>query len=275
MHRCQTYVTVATNSPLSRKPSDVQYVLYICKRKVEKNLFCNPQLHLRIHIEPFPPLLPDPLQLGHIQRMHLVHVPIVHLAALGLLHDLDRSPGHDVHRLAVRHESDVVIEDAARVEQGDGEADPFLDQELPFVDQRVRVRGDLVVEVVFAESEDGDQVGARADGEFDEAFAALEHEPESVRLGVEGFPGSADDDGDGAAHAFVVGAAFGEDVLAGFAGDGSKAHGECPITVKGDAEIGVESEEGVCDAGEELLEAEGFGRKGGEGAVGDLSLIHI
>jgi len=108
------------------------------------------------------------------------------------------------------------------------------------VHQGVLVRLHLVVQVVFAKREDGDEIGARADGELDEAFAALEHEAEAVRLGVEALAGAADDDRDGAAHAFVVGAAAREDVFAALTRDGGEAEGEGVVAVEGDAEVGVE-----------------------------------
>ena len=90
-----------------------------------------------------------------------------------------------------------------------------------------------------------------------------------MRLGVEGFPRAAHDDGDGATHAFAVGAAAVEQVFARLARHGGEAHDEGVVAVEGDAEVGVEREEGVCDAGEELGETEGFGGEGGEGPVAD------
>lgn len=56
---------------------------------------------------------------------------------------------------------------------------------------------------------------------------------------IQRFARAADDDGDGAAHAFAVGAAFAQEILAGFAGYGGEAHGKDVVTVEGDAEVGV------------------------------------
>ncbi len=131
----------------------------------------------------------------------------------------------------------------------------------------MRLGRDLIVEFVFSKPEHGDEVGAVPDGELDEAFAALEHELEQVRLRVEGFASAPDHDGDCAAHAFVVWAALGEEVVARFPAYGCESQCEGVVTVDGDAEVGVESQESVGNAGEELGEAEGFGAEGGEGAV--------
>ena len=141
------------------------------------------------------------------------------------------------------------------MEQRDRKPEQLLNHELRFMHKGVLVRLHLVVEVVFAEGEDGDEVRAGADGEFDEALSAFQDEPEAVWEGVEALAGAADDDGDGAAHAFVVGAAAGEDVLAALAGDRGEAHGKCVVAVERDAEVGVEGEEGVCDAREQLAKA--------------------
>ncbi len=171
--------------------------------------------------------------------MDLIHVALVRLPPT-LLHHLDRLAHHHVQRPPVRHHAHVVVEHPSGVEERDREPQQLLDHELRFVHQGVLVRLHLVVQVVFAKREDGDEIGARADGELDEAFAALEHEAEAVRLGVEALAGAADDDRDGAAHAFVVGAAAREDVFAALTRDGGEAEGEGVVTVEGDAEVGVE-----------------------------------
>ena len=126
------------------------------------------------------------------------------------------------------------------MEQRHGEPEHFLDHQLRFVHVWVLGRIELLVEVVFAESEHGDEIGALADRELDEPLALLEDEFKRARFGVEGFARAADDDGDGTAHAFAVAAAFGEDVFAAFARDGRKAHAQGVVAVKRDAEVGVE-----------------------------------
>ena len=133
----------------------------------------------------------------------------------------------------------------------------------------MRVRLHLVVELVLAKREHGDEIGARADGELDESLAAFQYKPKRVGLRVEGFGRPADDDGDGAAHAFAVGAASRKDVFARLARHGGEAQGKGVVTVERDTEVGVEGEERVCDAGEELGEAERFRGEGGECAVRD------
>ena len=155
------------------------------------------------------------------------------------------------------------------MEQRNGETEQLLDNELDFVDERVLLGLDLVVELVFAKGEDRDEIGAGADGELDEALAALEHEAEKVRLRVERFASATDNNRYGATHAFAICAASREQVLTGFAGHGGEAEGESVVAVEGDAEVGVEGEKGVCYAGEEGGEAESFGAEGREGPMGD------
>lgn len=61
-----------------------------------------------------------------------------------------------------------------------------------------------------------------------------------------------------------------EEGFAGAAGDGGEAHEHEEVAVEGDAEVGVESEEGVCNPWEETLEAGGvFGAEVAEGSVGN------
>lgn len=198
--------------------------------------------------------------------MDLIHIPLLRL---DLLHHLNR-PAHDhVQRPPVRQHAVIVVENAPGVEQRDRESEQLFHHELRFVHQWVPVRLHLVIEIVFAKREHWDEVGARADRELYEAFAAFEDEAEAVGEGVEGFAGAANDDCDCAAHAFAVGAAAGKDILAALARDGGEAQGEGVVAVQGYAEVGVEGEEGVCDAREQLAKSQGFGGEGGEGAVRD------
>lgn len=150
------------------------------------------------------PLFPDTRQLLNVQGVDVIDVDVVRF---GALHDLDGAADDDVQGSAIGDDADVVIEHAAGVEQWDGEAQGILDQHLHLVDDRVAVRLDLLVQLVFAKSQHGHEVGAGADGEFDEAFPPLQHKPEQLRARVEGLARAADDNGDGAAHAFAVGAA--------------------------------------------------------------------
>ena len=79
----------------------------------------------------------------------------------------------------------------------------------------MRVGRDLLIELVFAKRQDRDEIGSGSYCKLDEPLAAFQYETK-VRMGlrVEGFPCAADNDSDGTAHAFTIGAAFGEDVLA-------------------------------------------------------------
>lgn len=210
--------------------------------------------------------MPDALQLPHILGVELVQILLVRLL---VPHHLDRAPHHHIQRPAIGHHAVVVIEDAAGVKKRDGEAEGPLHGHLDLIDGRMRVRLHLVVEVVFAKRQHGHEIGAGAHGQLDEALAPPEHQAQRVRSRVQGLARAAHDDGDGAAHAFAVGAAAAEQVFARVARHGAEAHPQGVVAVEGDAEVGVEGEEGVGDAGEELGEAEGFGREGGEGAVAD------
>ena len=101
-----------------------------------------------------------------------------------MLRHLDRPAHNDIERPAIGHHADIVVEHAPGMEQGDGEAEGFFEDDLGLVDQGVRVGADLVVEFVFAEGKHGDEIRAGADGELDEAFSLFQDEAEGVGLGV-------------------------------------------------------------------------------------------
>lgn len=150
-------------------------------------------------------LIPKPQQLLDILLVHLVHILGVGML---ILDDADGLADDDVDGPAIRHHADIVVEDAARVEDGNSKAHNFLDEELELVKQGVRLAVDLVVDVIFAEGKDGDQVSAGADGHLDETLAAAEDEADDAGACVERLASAADDDSDGATHAFVVVSAF-------------------------------------------------------------------
>lgn len=83
--------------------------------------------------------------------MELVDVVIVEFVSVMRLDDLDRTTDDDVQRATVGHHPDVVVEDTARVEQGDGESHGVFHEHLELVDEGMAVRGDLFVEIVLAE----------------------------------------------------------------------------------------------------------------------------
>jgi hypothetical protein len=155
------------------------------------------------------------------------------------------------------------------MEQRHSKSKHFLHHQLRLVHVWVLCRIELLVQVVFAESQDGDHISALADGELDETLPLLKDQFERARFGIEGFARAADNNSNGAAHSLTIAAALGEDVFAALAGDGGEAHSQGVVAVEGHAEVGVEGEEGVCDSGEELFETESFGGKGREGAVRD------
>ena len=101
-----------------------------------------------------------------------------------------------VDLLPVCQEADVVIEDSPGVEERDGEADSLADGPLKAPEERL-LRGDeLVIEIVLAKGQDGDDACVLADGEFEEAPAPPEDEGHCTRDGFEGFAGAADYDRD-------------------------------------------------------------------------------
>lgn len=140
--------------------------------------------------------------------MNLIHVGLLRLRVLGYF---DRDTHDNVQRAAIGHDANIIIKYPASMEQRHGKAKSFLDDHLKFVDQRMPVSLELVVELVFAKCEHGNEISAGADGELDKTFATLEDETEKMRLGVKGLAGTADHDGDGTAHPFVVRSAGGED----------------------------------------------------------------
>lgn len=76
------------------------------------------------------PLLPDALQLRDIRGVDFVHV---RLLGLRVLHDFDGFPHDDVEWAPIGHYSNVVIENAAGVEERHSEAEHFFDGHLDFV----------------------------------------------------------------------------------------------------------------------------------------------
>jgi len=210
--------------------------------------------------------MPDAHQLVHVLLMYLVDVIVVWVR---VLHHPDRATDNDVDGSPVRHHAYVVVEDTPRVEDGHRKAHELLDEHLELVYVGMRIGIELVVDVVFAEGEDRDEVGAGAYGHLDKALAAVEDELYGTGARIEGFTCAAYDDGDGAAHAFVVITAFGEDVFAGLARYGGHAETKGVFAIDGVAEVGIEGQQGVGDAREELRKAKGFRCKGSEGAMGD------
>ena len=131
-----------------------------------------------------------------------------------------------------------------------GKAQNPLHKHLPLMDPRMGIRIQLVVNVILAERQHGDQIRPRTNSKLDKPLAALQHQAQRMGFRVQRLSRAADDDGDGAAHALAVAAAFRQNVLAALARHGGQAHAQGVVAVEGDAEVGVEGEEGVGDAGE-------------------------
>lgn len=144
--------------------------------------------------------VPETLELAHILVMNAGDV---FGGRIGALDDHDGAADDNVEGTAVGQEADVVVEDAAGVEERDGEAEDALEEELQAVDARVGARGELVVEFILAKGEHGHEIGARADGQLDKAETSAQYETHRVWLGVERLGCPANDNGNGASHAFL------------------------------------------------------------------------
>jgi len=195
----------------------------------------------------------------------------LHIRLLGhpLSADLNRLAHHNIHRPSIRHDAYIIVEHTPSMKHGRGKPKYLLHPQLQAVQTRMLLGVELFVDVVFAKCNHRHKVRASFNSQPDEALATVEHETQSAWVGFEGFARPADDDGDGTRHAAAVETAGGEQGGTGLFRDGGDAHPEEIVAVEGDAEVGVEGQEGVGDAREELREAKGFGGEGGKGAVGD------
>lgn len=189
------------------------------------------------------------------------------VAGLGV--DADGAADDNVDGPAVGHQADIIIKQAAAVHGRQRKLEDLEAEHLEAVHAGVRLGVELVVDVVFAKAHDGDKVSAGSQRHLDEALAVLEHQAHVAGFSLERLARAANDDGDGAALAVVVLAAAAQQVANRLLGDGADAHGEDPVAVEGDAEVGVERQQAVGDAGELFAEAQGVGGKGAPGAVGD------
>ncbi len=157
----------------------------------------------------------------------------------------------------------------SRMEQRDSKPQHLLHRQLRPMHKRMSRPIELIIQVVLPETQTRHQIRPAPDRELHESLPSLQHQSQRPRLGIQGLPRAANDDGDGAAHTLVIGSAVGEEVLAGLAGDGGEAHAESVVAVQRNAEIGIEGQEGIGDAREELGEPQGFGGESCESAVRD------
>ena len=119
--------------------------------KKKKNSFDNLDFAGIIRLEDILPLMPETLQLVDIFGMKLIDVSIVGDGlGGGKTDDLDGATDDDIDGIPIGQETDIVIEDASSVEEWNGEAQAFLDEELKVMDEGVRGRRELIVEIVFA-----------------------------------------------------------------------------------------------------------------------------
>lgn len=105
-------------------------------------------------------VVPYSQQLIDILFVHPLH--IVFLWVL-LLNNTNRPSNDNVQWASVRHHADVVVEDAAGMEQWNRPAHDGLDEKLELVDVRVGMRIELLVKFVLTEADDGHKVSALAD----------------------------------------------------------------------------------------------------------------
>lgn len=211
-------------------------------------------------------LLPQAEQLVDVLLVHFVHIFVV--GVLVLCHS-DGPANNNVHGSAVRHHANIVVEDASCMKDGNRKAHDLLYQHLELVNVWVSLGVELVIDVVLTKREDGHEVSAGADGHLDEAFATAQNKLDLTRSRIQRFTCAANDDGDGASHAFTILPAFGKNVLARLSGNGSHTKTEGVLAVDGVSEVGVEGQESIGDAGKELREAQCFSRKRCKGAMRD------
>ena len=213
--------------------------------------------------------IPQLPQLRHVQGVNAINLLLVRNRRPL---DAHRPPDNDVNRAAVRHEANVVVEHTAAMQRGQGELEDAEAQHLEAMHHGVCLRAELVVERVLAKPKHGHEVGAGTDGHFDETLAGVEDHTEGAGFGFERLARAADDYRHSAAGTLAVTAAARQDVPDGLLGDGAEAHGEEPVAVEGDAEVGVKRHKCVGHAGELLSKAEGIRTKGHPGAVGDYAV---
>ena len=104
-----------------------------------------------IRLEDILPLMPETLQLVNILGMKLIDVSIIGDGlAGGKADDLDGATDDDIDGVPIGQKTDIVIEDASSMEERNGEAQEFLGEELKVMDEGVRGRGELIVEIIFA-----------------------------------------------------------------------------------------------------------------------------
>jgi len=117
------------------------------------------------------------------------------------------------------------------------------------------LRHKLLIQVVLSKSQHRHHISPVADRQLDETLPPLQHEFHGAGLSFERFPSSAYDDRDGAAHAFVVGTAGVEEVVAGFAGYGGETQSEGVVAVDWDSEIRVQRQQRIGDTRKQLVES--------------------
>ena len=211
-------------------------------------------------------LIPDPLQLVQIALVQLLNIFFVRRS---LLHDLDRTTNNDIDRPAIRLDANIIVEDTTSMKRRKCKAKQLLKRKLTLVKPRVVLAVKLGVDIVFAERQHRHEIGARPHGQLDEALAAAQHKAEGAGARLQRLARAADHDGDGAAHAGAVAAAAAQQVLAAGARHARQPHVQDVLAVQRDAEVGVQRQQRVRDAGEQRREAQRLRAEGGEGSVRD------
>ena len=102
----------------------------------------------------------------------------MHLLVAGLVLDtrhVDRSTDHRMNGSAMRHEADVVVENAATPDDRQREREHLLELVLHSLEEPVVGHDHAVVDLVLAEAEHGHERRARLKREAHEAFARAQH----------------------------------------------------------------------------------------------------
>lgn len=174
-------------------------------------------------------------------------------------------PTNAIDSPPIRHQPDIVIEHAARMEQRDREPGDPLQRPLHPLQQPPVVRDHLLVQFVLAKAQDRDDACVFTDRNLQEPTAALHNQRHAARGCFQRLLRPAEDNGDGAA-----GGRSAQQRFAGTPRDAGEAHGQEVVAVEGHAEVRVERQQRGRDAWEERLEAGcALGAEVAEGAVAD------
>mmetsp|Transcript_20986 Transcript_20986/g.66852 ORF Transcript_20986/g.66852 Transcript_20986/m.66852 type:complete len:311 (+) Transcript_20986:211-1143(+) len=180
----------------------------------------------------------------------------------GELGELDRLAHHHNDGLAMRHDAEAVVEEAAAIKDRRGEAQALAHLLLQLTSPGVRWVVHGVKDVVLAKAQHWHEIGPVVQSHADKAFPA-QSEAVRTRLGVERFGGSTNDQHDRASRAPR------EDLVARALRRGAETHGKQNLPDPGAPKVDLKGEKTQVNAGELAREAGGVGGKVAESADAD------